>query len=240
MSVPCTVIPGSNLHLKPSILIRGMWTYYVSYYVGGEAKCSQFQQWLVTLHLPSQFHLLHPNFSMKFFFAVLLAAVTSVTGQWQCPSCPAIIPLFRSYSGVDVDHFYTATAKEVLSAGAETNQYIPEGIAAGIFPTQVAGSSPLFRLFKGSIIDHAYTASEAEVNALEEAGYTLKGSPGFVYTTQICNSVPLYGLFLVNNDHFYTTSAAEREKAITVDGYTDQNITAFVPVPGVSTEGDFC
>jgi hypothetical protein len=28
-----------------------------------------------------QFHLLHPNLSMKFIFAVLLAAVTSVVGD---------------------------------------------------------------------------------------------------------------------------------------------------------------
>ncbi|KAJ7228046.1 hypothetical protein C8J57DRAFT_1147490 [Mycena rebaudengoi] len=182
-----------------------------------------------------QFHLLHPNLSMKFIFAVLLAAVTSVTAQ--CPSCPAITPLFRSFAAAKTDHFYTATTGEVLSAG--TLGYNPEGVAAGIFPTQVVGSTPFFRLFKSSITDHAYTASTTEVDALEAAGYILETTPGFVYTTQICDSVPLYGLFLPNKDHFYTTSASERNRAFGL-GYTDLGIAAYIPVPGVIIEGNTC
>ncbi|KAJ7237540.1 hypothetical protein B0H12DRAFT_1138690 [Mycena haematopus] len=147
---------------------------------------------------------------MKFILAVLLTAVTSVMAQ--CPSCPAITPLFRSFFGAKFDHFYTATTSEVLSAGA--GGYNPEGVAAGIFPTQVVGSTPFFRLFNKNIVDHAYTASITEVDALEAAGYILEVTPGFVYTNQSCDSVPLYGLFLPNKDHFYTTSPAERNSAL--------------------------
>ncbi|KAJ7206590.1 hypothetical protein GGX14DRAFT_366999, partial [Mycena pura] len=149
-------------------------------------------------------------------------------------------PLFRSFSSEVVDHLYTPSGPEVLQAGAIPNpSYIPEGVAAGIFPTQVAGSSPLLRLYRFAIQDHAYTASVAEADALQGAGYVLETTPGFVYTTQICNSVPLYGLFLTNKDHFYTTSATERE-AMMGSGYSDLGITAYVPVPGVTISGDFC
>ncbi|KAJ6543130.1 hypothetical protein B0H19DRAFT_957957 [Mycena capillaripes] len=155
-----------------------------------------------------------------------------------CSSCPAIIPLFRSYDNSVVDHFYTANASEVVSAG--NLGYSPEGIAAGIFPTQVAESTPLFRLFQVNIIDHAYTASGIDKADFEAAGYVLEMTPGFVYTTQICGSVPLYGLFHPTaNDHFYTTSTSERNSA-TISGYTDLGIVAYVPVQGVIIQGNSC
>ncbi|KAJ7748875.1 hypothetical protein B0H16DRAFT_1552098 [Mycena metata] len=173
---------------------------------------------------------------MKFLSVVLLAIATVISATEQCPSCPAIIPLFRSF--VLTDHFYTEAPSEVISAGNEG--YSLEGIGAGIFPTQITSSTPLFRLFKNAVVDHAYTTSTDEVVALEAEGYVLERTPGFVYTTQICNSVPLYGLFLVSmNDHFLTTSTSERASAI-AEGYTDQGIVAYVPAPSVIVQGNSC
>ncbi|KAF7360887.1 hypothetical protein MSAN_01118400 [Mycena sanguinolenta] len=146
---------------------------------------------------------------MKFLSSVLLAiaAVTSVTAQ--CPSCPEITPLFRSFAGALTDHFYTANPSEVISAATPgSGSYIPQGVAAGIFSTQIASSTPLFELWNGAVDDHAYTASALGVDALEAEDYVLVAvTPGYVYTTQICNSVPLYGLFSVSaQDHFMTSS----------------------------------
>ncbi|KAJ6533706.1 hypothetical protein B0H19DRAFT_964893, partial [Mycena capillaripes] len=143
-------------------------------------------------------------------------------------------PLFRGWAGSLNDHFYTTAPNEVLTAGGQGGVgYMPDGVAAGIFPTQIASSTPLFRLWKNSVKDHAYTASAIEVDALQAAGYVLETTPGFVYTTQLGNSVPLYGLFSPSlNDHFMTTSASERDNVIN-GGYTYQGIVAYVPVPGV-------
>ncbi|KAF7356193.1 hypothetical protein MVEN_00950600 [Mycena venus] len=178
---------------------------------------------------------------MKFLSVVLLAIAAATSATAQCPSCPAITPLFRTLKLSVADHFYTATPGEVLSAG--TIGYNPEGVAAGIFPTQVPSSVPLFRLLKSSagVTDHAYTTSPDEVIALEAQGYVLESqTPGYVYTTQICNSVPLYGLFSVsNNDHFLTTSASERASSI-AGGYTDRGIAAYVPLPGVTFGSNTC
>ncbi|KAJ7898353.1 hypothetical protein B0H13DRAFT_1623209 [Mycena leptocephala] len=107
-----------------------------------------------------------------------------------CPTCPAIVPFFRSYSGKNIDHFYTASA--------------------------------------------------TEVDEFEAAGYVLETTPGFVYTNQTCNSVPLYRLFSASfSDHFYTTSVSERSSAIG-EGYADQGVVAYVPVPGVIIYGNSC
>ncbi|KAF8198842.1 hypothetical protein K438DRAFT_1672267 [Mycena galopus ATCC 62051] len=173
---------------------------------------------------------------MQFIFAVLLAAVTSVTAQ--CPLCPATIPLFRSDNFQEVDHFYTANATEAVNAAV--HGWALEGVAAGIFPTQITGSSPLFRLYNSALTDHAYTTSTTEVDALEAAGYILEATPGFVYTNQTCYSVPLYGLYHAGaTDHFYTTSVSERSSAM-ADRYTDLGITAYVPSPGIIVYGNSC
>ncbi|KAJ7247183.1 hypothetical protein B0H12DRAFT_1304722 [Mycena haematopus] len=156
----------------------------------------------------------------------------------QCPSCPTITPLFRSFNSPEWDHFYTANASEMVSF--TTSGYNLEGVAAGILPTQVAGSTPFFRLFNSAIVDHAYTANATEVKTLVAAGYVLETSPGFVYTNQSCGGVPLYGLFLPNKDHFYTTQASERNTAIEELGYTDLGIAAYVPVSGIITGHNTC
>ncbi|KAF8152104.1 hypothetical protein K438DRAFT_1987915 [Mycena galopus ATCC 62051] len=169
---------------------------------------------------------------MKFTFMVLLAAVTSAMAQ--CSSCPTITPLYRSFNAGKTDHFYTEMVM-VASGG-----YNPEGVAAAIFPTQLAGTVPLFRLFKATVVDHAYTTNTTEIDRLEAAGYVLETTPGYVYTTQICDSVPLYGFFLASgNDHFYTTSLSDRN-AVIVGGWADLGITAYVPRPGIINIGSSC
>ncbi|KAJ7342501.1 hypothetical protein DFH08DRAFT_703938 [Mycena albidolilacea] len=165
----------------------------------------------------------------------------------QCSSCPKITPLYRSFNAEKSDHFYTSffsfpdfpfNAGEM--AGAASGGYNPEGVAAAIFPTQLAGSTPLFRLFKASVVDHPYTTSTIEINTLEAAGYALEPTPGYVYTTQICDSVPLYGLFIAShNDHFYTTSLSERS-AVIAGGWADLGVTAYVPLPGIINNGSSC
>ncbi|KAF7367038.1 hypothetical protein MSAN_00963000 [Mycena sanguinolenta] len=194
--------------------------------------------------------------------AALYARLTRPTPNQtaQCPSYPTITPLFRTYSAVDNDHFYTSIPSEVIAAANEGGQYSLEGVAASIFPTQITLSTPLFRLFKGAVTDHAYTTSAVEVDTLEAEGYVLEVEiPGYVYTTQICNSVPLYGLFSVSGqDHFMTSSvilnstyffganydmssASTSERAAAIaGGYTDQGIVAYVPARGSVFDAPSC
>ena len=50
---------------------------------------------------------------------------------------------------------------------------------------------------------------------------------GFIATRATCGAVPLYRL---NNgpNHFYTTSAAERDDAIASLGYVDEGVAGYV------------
>ena len=61
-------------------------------------------------------------------------------------------------------------------------------------------------------------------------GTTVEGIMGYIATApDTAGSVPLYRLFLGSNgDHFYTTSAAERDNAINNIGYVDEGIAGYV------------
>ncbi|KAJ7824085.1 hypothetical protein B0H14DRAFT_2824837 [Mycena olivaceomarginata] len=158
----------------------------------------------------------------------LLTTIASATAT--CPSCPVIVPLFRSFDSAKNDHLYTSTPNELITSSPG---YITEGVAAGIFPTQVGQSTPFFRLYNDGFGHHAYTINTTEVQAFLAAGYVLETTPGYVYATGLCGSVPLYRMFLASrNDYFYSTSAGERNTAIS-EGYADQGIAAYVQVPGI-------
>ncbi|KAJ7825575.1 hypothetical protein B0H14DRAFT_2820269 [Mycena olivaceomarginata] len=124
----------------------------------------------------------------------------------------------------------SSTANELVTSSPG---YATEGVAAGIFPTQVGQSTLFFRLYNDGLGHHAYTINTTEVQAFLAAGYVLETTPGYVYAAGICGSVPLYRMLLASrNDYFYTTSAGERNTAIS-EGYTDQGIAAYVQVPGI-------
>jgi hypothetical protein len=109
----------------------------------------------------------------------------------------------------------------------------------------------------GSVADPTHPSRA--LATFEAAGYVLETSPGFVYTTQAYGSIPLYGLFNAGgNDHFYTSeielhfikadnlsltltsaSLSERNSALS-NGYTDQGITAYVPLPGIINHNNLC
>lgn len=50
-----------------------------------------------------------------------------------------------------------------------------------------------------------------------------------IYSSKIDQSVPLYRTYSASaSDHFYTTSASERDNAVQRLGYTDEGITGYV------------
>lgn len=80
--------------------------------------------------------------------------------------------------------------------------------------------------------DHFYTTATTERdNALAFYGYVLEGTGCFVFgtpTTLVAGATALFRLYNPGNgDHFYTTSAEERDNAL-VGGYTSQGTACFV------------
>jgi uncharacterized protein DUF5648/parallel beta helix pectate lyase-like protein/prealbumin domain-containing protein len=134
--------------------------------------------------------------------------------------------VYRFWNASAGDHFYTANASE-KPAG-----YVAEGLIGYVMSSQTTGSVPLYRYWNGTIGDHFYTTS-----IIGDGNYTPEGILGYVFPSEVSGSTPLYRLYKVNDDHFYTYSATERDAA-TLLGYGVETTEAYVcgnPVPGSET-----
>jgi hypothetical protein len=80
--------------------------------------------------------------------------------------------------------------------------------------------------------DHFYTTSAAERDsAVANYGYHEEGIACYVFGSQVPGTTPLYRLtspHAFSGDHFYTTSAAERDAAVSVHGYQDEGTACYV------------
>ena len=125
-------------------------------------------------------------------------------------------PVHRAASPT-LGHFYT-----IDEAEASAGDYKPEFL--NYYFTHVAphpGLVPLYRCLKGDG-RRFYTTSET----CEGAG-PVEGTLGHIGTEPYCGAIPLYRLY-GNGDHFYTTSAEERDNAVAMYGYLFEAQVGFV------------
>jgi hypothetical protein len=119
------------------------------------------------------------------------------------------------------------TAEATASSTVTTSIVIPPTQAVKILQTV-----PLYRLLKTGTGNHFYTTSATERdNAVNHLGFKYEGIAGYVFSTQVTGSVPLYRLVLATStvlDHFYTTSAAERDNAVKTYSYKYEGIQCYV------------
>ncbi|GHO90061.1 hypothetical protein KSF_001090 [Reticulibacter mediterranei] len=143
------------------------------------------------------------------------------------------LPLYRLVKNDTGNHFYTTSAKERDDA-IHHNGYRYEFVAGYILPKQENGTVPLYRLVKGSstYIDHFYTTSAKERDdAIHHNGYRYEFVAGYILPKQENGTVPLYRLVKGSStyiDHFYTTSAKERDDAIHHNGYRYEFVAGYV------------
>ncbi|KAJ7581111.1 hypothetical protein C8J56DRAFT_959124 [Mycena floridula] len=77
-------------------------------------------------------------------------------------------------------------------------------------------------------------------NSISKLGYTTENSAGKIFTTKELGTIPFYRLWNPTvKDHFYTTSATERDSAAS-GGYTEEGTAGFVYpddhwIPRIST-----
>jgi hypothetical protein len=127
--------------------------------------------------------------------------------------------IHRSVHPVSGEHFYTSSASEAACCGFTVEHYD----FYFVYTSSVPGLVPFYRCVLASGF-HFYTTSAACEGA---PGSVLEGTLGYVATgASVCGSIPLYRL-VSGNDHFFTTSAPERDYAISV-GYVDEGIGAYV------------
>lgn len=122
-----------------------------------------------------------------------------------------------------IGHFYTLDANEAMSGDLtpETLNYFYTYAAAA------PGLAPLYRCLKGNG-KRLYTTSDT----CEGAG-TQEGILGHVAGDGACGAIPLYRLYnAASSEHFYTTSAGERDNAVAMYGYVYESVAGNVwPAP---------
>ena len=141
------------------------------------------------------------------------------------------VPLCRLYSSSGTNHFYTASRDEALTAASALG-YTMEHPPCNVFTQQYERTVPLYRLYNDASVDHFYTTDAAERNsAVKNLQYVFEDVVGYVFPpdAKCGGGRPLYRLFSQGaRDHFYTSDAAERDKAMT-GGYVDEGIAAYAP-----------
>jgi len=124
----------------------------------------------------------------------------------------------RSYDASTGEHFYTTSASEAVCCGFALED-------ANYYYLYTAGVAPALTQFYRCLSSgkHFYTtASNCE-------GQTVEGPMGWNATSATCGATPLYRLYdATNNDHFYTTSAAERDSAVSGGAYVFESIIGYV------------
>jgi hypothetical protein len=140
-------------------------------------------------------------------------------------------PLFRLFNPANGDHFYTTSGLERDNA-VQNGGYINEGIACHVFNVQQGPPTvALFRLLKRF-------GARVRLHLKTVQDHIDEGVACHVFANPAPDTTPLYRLYSARvNDHFYTTSAAERDGAIQNVGYVDEGVACHVfanPAPNTT------
>ncbi len=130
------------------------------------------------------------------------------------PGCR--VPVHR---GVGDGHLYTTDLGAVQSGAfrLETQGYFH------LYREGVQGMRPVFLCRKGDGKRFLTSDQACEIGVAPEA--TL----GFWAPEAVCGAIPLYRLYSpASNDHFYTTSAPERDNAVSAYGYLYESVAGHV------------
>jgi hypothetical protein len=131
--------------------------------------------------------------------------------------------VYRSLHGSSGEHFYTSSAAEAVCCGFRleyANYYY-------LYSATAPGLAPFYRC----IMDygkHFYTTASNCETGLGR----VEGVLGYIASSPVCGAIPLYRVYQVSSgDHFYTTSADERDSALR-GGYINEGIAGYVwPTP---------
>ncbi len=128
------------------------------------------------------------------------------------------VGVHRSWHPVTNEHFYTTSLDEAQCCGFQLEYANYFQLYAGA----QAGLTAFFRCYNPGGF-HFYTQDfGCEGVPINE------GALGFIATSEgTAGSMPLFRLYL-NGDHFYTTSAAERDNAVATFGYVYEGVAGFV------------
>lgn len=126
--------------------------------------------------------------------------------------------VYRFYNHETGTHFYTASVPERDGVVQRFPQFAYEGAAFAAAAAGGAGAVPVFRFYNGTTGTHFYTVSASERDGIL-AYYPQFAYEGAAYHALAADGgdgrVPVFRFFNRNTGaHFYTASAAERDKVV--------------------------
>ena len=126
----------------------------------------------------------------------------------------------RSYHASTGEHFYTTSASEAACCGFRV-EYSPYYY---LYSNSASGLVPFYRCIM-NYGKHFYTTAS---NCEGLSPGRVESVMGYIAPSPVCGAVPLYRTYNgSNNDHFYTTSAAERDSALR-GGYINEGVAGYV------------
>jgi hypothetical protein len=132
-----------------------------------------------------------------------------------------MITIHRGFQGENRQHLYSLSLSELEEATGLTVE-MEEYFSLARSPAE--GTAPFYRCYMGDGW-HVYTT---DAGCEGVAGATSEGSIGHIALTQLPGTVPLHRLHHPGTpDEFYTTSAPERDTAMTL-GYAHVGIAGYV------------
>jgi uncharacterized protein (DUF1800 family) len=141
-------------------------------------------------------------------------------GMWSCAvlAQPAPDAVYRFYNRETGTHFYTASVSERDEVVRAFAQFAYEGAAFAALSQPRADTVPVFRFYNKKTGTHFYTTSESERDGI------IAYYPQFAYEGPAFHALPVAGadgrtavyrfFNKTTGSHFYTASAAERDKVI--------------------------
>lgn len=113
---------------------------------------------------------------------------------------------------------------------APTAELVYQGEVFLGFPIQDPQNftTPLYRLSDIATTDWIFAVG-TDGNPPSVPGFAVKAIIGYVYSTQVCGSVPLLAAFnAAAGGHYYTTKVNDHAELITLAGWVDAGIAAYV------------
>ncbi|KAF7342648.1 hypothetical protein MSAN_02021800 [Mycena sanguinolenta] len=149
-----------------------------------------------------------------------------------CGDVSDLTPLYSVYIAETTAHIYTIYDQNISAIieddDVPSTQFL--GVTALVFSISQPSTLPFVCLRNSASSAHFCSTNQTALDAALATGSTSYMTAGYVYPEQICGSVPLYQLQFIatNSDYIYTTSATERDDAITTKGFTYEGIAGYV------------
>ena len=146
----------------------------------------------------------------------------------------SLIPLYRLYSPVTLEHLLTTDANEYAFWGAhgwnrESDVYPPDRILNGNYTLQGVNAVPFYRVYFSPTLQHLWTVGRNEYFTLREiGGYSSDGPIGQVFPSQVTGTTALYRLsHKVLPIHLWTDGLFEYTD-LAANGWTAEGAAAYL------------